>query len=86
MNAIDACKADGTMRLDIDPQTLIDAIVGTYIAERAREGQVGDDWEDRPFAVFWPAVRTDAYAVRTAESGPDKDIPHVTRRVIVKWD
>lgn len=58
MNAIDACKADGTMRLDIDPQTLIDAIVGTYIAERAREGQVGDDWEDRPFAVFWPAVRT----------------------------
>jgi len=40
------------------PQTLIDAIVGTYIAERAREGQVGDDWEDRPFAVFWPAVRT----------------------------
>lgn len=58
VNVIDACKADGTMRVDIDPETLIDAIVGTYIAERAREGQVGDDWEDRLFAVFWPAVRT----------------------------
>lgn len=58
VNVIDACKADGIMRVDIDPETLIDAIVGTYIAERAREGQVGDDWEDRLFAVFWPAVRT----------------------------
>lgn len=34
------------------------ALVGTYITERAREGQVGDDWEDRLFAVFWPAVGT----------------------------
>ena len=52
VNVIDACKADGIMRVDIDPETLIDAIVGTYIAERAREGQVGDDWEDRLFAVL----------------------------------
>ena len=58
VNVIDSCKADGTMRVDIDPDTLLDAIVGTYIAERAREGRVADDWEDRLFAVFWPAVRT----------------------------
>ena len=38
---IDASKADGTMLVDIDPETLIDAKVGTYIAERARKGQVG---------------------------------------------
>ena len=49
VNVIDACKVDGTMRVDIDPQTLIDALVGSYITERAREGQVGDDWEDRLF-------------------------------------
>ena len=58
VNVIDECKSDGTMRVDIDPETLIDAIVGTYIAERAREGRVRDNWEDRLFAVFWPAVRT----------------------------
>jgi hypothetical protein len=57
-SVIEACKADGTMRVDIDPETLIDAIVGAYIAERARKGQVGDDWEDRLFTVFWSAVRT----------------------------
>ena len=41
VNVIDACKADGTMRVDIDPETLIDAIVGTYIAERTRSGRAG---------------------------------------------
>lgn len=45
------------MRGDIDAETLIDAIVGTYIAERARKGHVGDGWEARLFALFWPAVR-----------------------------
>jgi AcrR family transcriptional regulator len=57
-SVIDACKADGTMRVDIDPETLIDAIVGAYVVERARKGHVGDGWEDRLFTVFWPAVRT----------------------------
>lgn len=59
IEVIDACKADGTMRADIEPEALIDAIVGTYIAERAREGRVGDNWEDRLFALFWPAVKAD---------------------------
>jgi AcrR family transcriptional regulator len=57
VNVIESCKADGTMRVDIDPDTLLDAIVGTYVAERARKGRVADDWEDRLFALFWPAVR-----------------------------
>ena len=57
VGVIDACKADATMRVDTDPETLIDAIVGAHIAERARKGRVGDDWEDRLFALFWPAVR-----------------------------
>jgi AcrR family transcriptional regulator len=56
VTVIDACKDEGTMREDLDPETLIDAIVGTYVAERAREGRVGDDWEGRAFALFWPAV------------------------------
>jgi AcrR family transcriptional regulator len=56
VSVVDACKADGTMRVDIDTETLIDAIVGAHIAERARKGLVGADWEDRMFAMFWPAV------------------------------
>lgn len=58
VNVVDACKADGTMRADVEAETLIDAIVGAYIAERARTGRVADDWPDRLFAMFWPAVRT----------------------------
>lgn len=56
-DVIDAGKADGGMRADVDAETLIDAIVGAHIAERARKGRVGDDWEDRLFALFWPAVK-----------------------------
>jgi len=33
------------------------AAVGDGIAERARTGRVGADWEARLFALFWPAVR-----------------------------
>lgn len=53
---IDAGKADGTMRADIDSETLIDAMVGAYVVERARTGRVRHDWEDRLFAVFLPVV------------------------------
>lgn len=54
---IDGGKADGTFRADLDAETLLDAIVGAYIAERARRGRVGKDWEDRMFVLFWPTVR-----------------------------
>jgi AcrR family transcriptional regulator len=57
VSVIDACKAEGTMRVDVDPETLIDAVVGAYIAGRARNAPHGDDWQDRLFALFWPAVR-----------------------------
>ncbi|KAA0101435.1 TetR/AcrR family transcriptional regulator [Mycolicibacterium sp. P1-5] len=53
---IDSAKASGSMRPDIDNATLIDAIVGAYIAERARTGQVADGWRERLVALFWPIV------------------------------
>ncbi len=54
---IDAGKNDGAVRANIDSETLIDAIVGAYIAERARTGNVADGWEMRLFDLFWPVVR-----------------------------
>jgi AcrR family transcriptional regulator len=56
-SVIDACRNEGTMRADVDPQTLIDAVVGAHVAGRARDAQRGDDWRDRLFDLFWPAVR-----------------------------
>lgn len=53
---IDIAKADGSMRADINTATLIDAVVGAYIAERARAGQVESGWKGRLFELFWPAV------------------------------
>lgn len=55
--AIEAGKADGSLRADIDSATLIDAVVGAYIAEHARSEHVEDGWEERLFEFFWPAVR-----------------------------
>jgi hypothetical protein len=54
---VDAAKSDGSMRSDIDTATLIDAIVGAYIAEYSRVGQVEDGWQERLFNLFWPLVR-----------------------------
>ena len=56
---IDSAKANGSMRADINSATLIDAIVGAFIAEHARTGGVADGWRERLFDLFWPAVRTD---------------------------
>lgn len=56
-SVINADKADGSMRPDVDAATLIDAVVGAHIAERARTGRVADDWETRLFELFWPVVR-----------------------------
>ena len=54
---IDAGKADGSFRADVDAATLVDAIVGAHIAERARTGRVATGWESRLFELFWPTVR-----------------------------
>ncbi|KUI22746.1 TetR family transcriptional regulator [Mycobacterium sp. GA-1285] len=54
---IDAAEADGSFRADLDGATLIDAVVGAVIAERARAGRVARDWEARLFDLLWPTVR-----------------------------
>ncbi|PRC43575.1 TetR family transcriptional regulator [Mycobacterium sp. ITM-2017-0098] len=56
-SVITAGASDGALRSDVDAATLIDAMVGTLIAERARTGRVAPDWETRLFDLFWPAVR-----------------------------
>ena len=56
-SVIDAAKADGSFRADIDGATLIDAVVGAVIAERGRTGRVAKGWEARLFDLFWPIVR-----------------------------
>lgn len=56
-SVIDAGKADGSFRADLDGATLIDAVVGAVIAERARTGRVANGWEARLFDLFWPTVR-----------------------------
>jgi AcrR family transcriptional regulator len=53
---IDAGKADGSIRGDVDGATLIDAVVGAHITERARTGTVAKGWEDRLFELFSPIV------------------------------
>lgn len=55
--ATDAAGPDGGLRPDIDTATLIDAVVGAYVAERARTGRVEKGWKERLFALFWPTVR-----------------------------
>jgi AcrR family transcriptional regulator len=55
-SVIDAGKADGSFRADIDGPTLIDAMVGAHITERARTGGVASGQETRLFDLFWPAV------------------------------
>ena len=57
-SVIDAGRADGSFRADVDGATLIDAVVGAYTAESARTGTVADGWESRLFELFWPVVRS----------------------------
>jgi AcrR family transcriptional regulator len=54
---VETAKANGLMRNEIDTPTLIDAIVGAYIAAHSRTGRVADGWRQRLFELFWPAVR-----------------------------
>jgi len=56
-SVIDAAKADGSFRADVDAATLVDAIVGAHIAERARTGRIAKGWQARVFDLFWPVVQ-----------------------------
>lgn len=58
-SVVDAGKADGSFRGDVDAATLVDAIVGAHIAERARTGRAATGWETRLFDLFWPIVDSD---------------------------
>jgi hypothetical protein len=40
----------------VDGATLVDAVVGAHIAERAHTGRVAAGWEGRLFDLFWPIV------------------------------
>lgn len=55
--AVEAGKADGALRADLDAETLIDGIVGAYLAEYSRTGGHAEDWRQRLFTLLWPAVR-----------------------------
>jgi AcrR family transcriptional regulator len=44
------------VRDDLDVETLLDCIVGAYLAERARNGAVAPGWAERVLRTLWPAV------------------------------
>ena len=44
------------VRDDLDVETLLDCIVGAYLAERARSGVVQPGWAERVLCTLWPAV------------------------------
>ncbi|MCV7281702.1 TetR family transcriptional regulator [Mycolicibacterium flavescens] len=56
-SVIEASKADGSFRADLDGETFVDAVVGAHIAERARTGRLAPKWEARLFDLFWPIVK-----------------------------
>ena len=44
------------VREDLDVETLLDCIVGAYLAEHARSGVVEPGWAERVLCTLWPAV------------------------------
>lgn len=44
------------IRDDLDVETLLDSIVGAYLAERGRSGAVAPGWAERVLRTIWPAV------------------------------
>ncbi len=53
---VEDAAAAGQLRADLDVDTLLDCIVGAYLAERARSGNVQPDWPQRILRALWPAV------------------------------
>lgn len=52
------------IRRDLDVETVLDCIVGAYLAERARSGSVKSGWADRVLRTLWPALTTSRAAQR----------------------
>ncbi|WP_370654961.1 TetR/AcrR family transcriptional regulator C-terminal ligand-binding domain-containing protein [Prescottella sp. R16] len=64
---IDDAKNAGDFRADLDNDILVDAIVGAYVAERARLGDMADR-DRRLFEAFWPTVENRSRSVHRAEA------------------
>ena len=68
-SVIDAGKADGSFRADIDGATLVDAMVGAHITERARTG----------------GLRPDRKRVCSISSGQSCRGGHAEREPTMRW-
>jgi AcrR family transcriptional regulator len=53
---VENAAAAGQLRADLDVDTVLDCIVGAYLAERARSGKVQSGWAQRILRALWPAV------------------------------
>ena len=53
---VEDAAAAGQLRADLDVDTMLDCIVGAYLAERARRGNVRPGWAQRILRALWPAV------------------------------
>jgi hypothetical protein len=53
---VEDATAAGQLRADLDIDTMLDCIVGAYLAERARSGNVQPGWAQRILRTLWPAV------------------------------
>lgn len=67
-DVLEAGKRHGQFAASMEPEMLVDGIVGALVAERARTGVVADDWEDRTVDAFAPMVFA-------AESGRRRSAP-----------
>jgi AcrR family transcriptional regulator len=54
-NVLRDASLAGEVREDLDVETLLDCIVGAYLAERARSGVVQPGWAKRVLRTLWPA-------------------------------
>ena len=54
-NEIANAAERANLRDDLDVETLLDCIVGAYLAERARRGTVEPGWTHRVLQTLWPA-------------------------------
>jgi AcrR family transcriptional regulator len=62
---IDNAADRGQLRNDLDIDTLLDCIVGAYLAERARRGTVEPGWSQRVLHSLWPAFTEQPPTLRT---------------------
>jgi AcrR family transcriptional regulator len=55
-NVVRDASLAGEVREDLDVETMMDCIVGAYLAERARSGVVQPGWAKRVLRTLWPAL------------------------------